>query len=81
MIRIAASALLTALISALALAAPTCLAAEGLVTIVSPKGGATLNSKNRNKLVYDAAPGPGADHLHTYVDGEAVAQTRQLKGA
>lgn len=40
----------------------------------------TLNVKNLNELVFNAAPGPDVDHLHVYVDGELVGQTRQLKG-
>ncbi len=81
MMSIRALALFVSLISGSALLAPACLAVEGSVTIVSPRDGATLNSKNQNKLVYDAIPGPNGDHLHIYLDGKLIAQTRQLKGS
>lgn len=80
MISVRALAFFVALTSGSTLLAPASLAAEGLVTIVSPMDGATLNAKNQNKLVYDAVPGPHGDHLHVYVDGEQIGETRQLKG-
>ncbi len=80
MISIRALALFVVLISGSVLWAPVCLAAEGSVIIVSPKDGVTLNAKNQNKLVYDAVPGPDGDHLHVYVDGKQIGETRQLKG-
>ncbi|MEO6960086.1 MAG: hypothetical protein ABI081_08905 [Burkholderiaceae bacterium] len=64
-----------------ALLPPACLAAEGSVTIISPKDGATLNAKDKNKIVYDIVPGPRGDHVHVYVDDKEVDILRQLKGS
>lgn len=82
MIRKPAFILLAALaISGSALLPPACLAAEGSITITSPKDGATLNAKDKNKIVYNVVPGPKGDHLHVYVDDKEVVQIRQFKGS
>lgn len=56
------------------------LAAEGSVTISSPKDGATLDVMEQNKLSYSVEPGPRGDHVHVYVDGKEVDILRALKG-
>lgn len=61
--------------------APACLAAEGSVTIDSPKDGARLDAMELNKIVYEVVPGPNGDHVHLYVDDKEVAILRQLKGS
>jgi hypothetical protein len=82
MARIPAFILLAALtVPGSALLPPTSLAAEGSVTIISPKDGATLNAKDKNKIVYNIVPGPRGDHVHIYVDDEEVDILRQLKGS
>lgn len=63
------------------LAPVSVLAAEGSVTIVSPKDGAKLDAMAQNKIVYDVVPGPRGDHVHVYVDGKEVGILRQLKGS
>ncbi len=74
-------ALLLALTSGAFLLAPAAMAAEGSVTIESPKDGAKLDAMNQNKLVYAVVPGPGGDHVHVYVDGKEAGILRQLKGS
>lgn len=56
------------------------LAADGLVTIVSPADNAMLDAKAENRINYEIVPGPAGDHSHLYVDGKEVAVLRQLKG-
>ena len=81
MIRMSAIPLFFALMSGSFLLAPTCMAAEGSVTIVSPQDGAKLDVMNQNKIVYDVVPGPKGDHVHVYVDDKEVGILRQLKGS
>ena len=81
MIRLSAATFLVALMSGTCLLAPACLAAEGSVTIESPKDGAKLDAMDQNKLVYEVVPGPGGDHVHVYVDGKEAGILRQLKGS
>lgn len=82
MVRMRALILLAALtVSGSALLPLTSMAAEGSVTIISPKDGATLNAKDKNKIVYNIVPGPRGDHVHVYVDDEEVDILRQLKGS
>lgn len=63
------------------LAGKTVLAQEASVIIVSPADGATLDVMAQNKIEYSVVPGPRGDHVHLYVDGEATAILRQLKGS
>lgn len=42
---------------------------EGIITIISPKNGAVLNSGSNIKLTYDVHLSPSGNHLHIYVDG------------
>ena len=79
--RLPAFTLLLALMSGTFLLAPLAMAAEGSITIESPKDGAKLDAMNQNKLVYAVVPGPGGDHVHVYVDGKEVGILRQLKGS
>lgn len=81
MISFRAIALFAALVSGSALLGVPSLGAEGAVSAASLKDGVTLKVKNPDELVFSAAPGPQVDHLHVYVDGELVGQTRQLKGS
>lgn len=70
-----------ALVSGSALLGPPSLGADLTISAASQKNGVTLKVKNPDELVFSAAPGPQVDHLHVYVDGELVGQTRQLKGS
>ncbi|MEZ5607072.1 MAG: hypothetical protein R3E52_08055 [Burkholderiaceae bacterium] len=79
--RLPAPTLLVALMSGAFLLAPAAMAAEGSVTIESPKDGAKLDAMAQNKLVYSVVPGPNGDHVHVYVDGKEVGILRQLKGS
>lgn len=79
--RLPAFTLLLALMSGAAVLAPAAMAAEGSITIDSPKDGAKLDAMNQNKLVYAVVPGPGGDHVHVYVDGKETGILRQLKGS
>ncbi|MER1941865.1 hypothetical protein ABS755_14310 [Castellaniella sp. FW104-16D08] len=79
MISARALALFVALVSGSTLFVSPSLGATGTIA-ASQKEGVTLKVKNPNELVFSAAPGPEVDHLHVYVDGELVGQTRQLKG-
>lgn len=81
MIRLPTATLLVALMSGAYLLAPAAMAAEGSVTIESPKDGAKLDAMSQNKLVYAVVPGPGGDHVHVYVDGKEAGILRQLKGS
>jgi hypothetical protein len=56
-------------------------AQTGSVKILSPADGAKLDAFNRNHISYEVIPGPGADHVHLYVDGKETAILRQLKGS
>jgi hypothetical protein len=53
---------------------------DGSVTISAPADKSKVGLTGI-KLAYDVAPGPKGDHVNVYVDGEAVAQPRQLKGS
>ena len=79
--RLPAFTLLLALMSGAAWLAPAALAAEGSITIDSPKDGAKLDAMAQNKLVYSVVPGPHGDHVHVYVDGKETGILRQLKGS
>ena len=81
MSRLLAITLLSALMLGTLLLAPVAMAAEGSVTIESPKDGAKLDAMAQNKLVYSVAPGPHGDHVHVYVDGKETGILRQLKGS
>lgn len=70
-----------ALVSGSALLGPPSLGADLTISAASQKNGVALKVKNPDELVFSAAPGPQVDHLHVYVDGELVGQTRQLKGS
>lgn len=81
MVSIRALALFVALASGSALLGSPSLGADRAIAITSQGGGVTLNVKNPNELVFSATPGLDVDHLHVYMDGELVGQTRQLKGS
>jgi len=81
MIRLPVVTLLVALLSSSFFLTPVSMAAEGSVTITSPKDGAKLDVMNQNKIVYDVVPGPKGDHVHVYVDDKEVGILRQLKGS
>ncbi len=57
------------------------IAANGKVTISSPKEGAMVAAGQKIKLSYMADPGYEGNHLHLYVDGQRVDVIRHLKGA
>lgn len=80
MISAQALALFTVLISGSALLGTFSFGADGAVTTVTQQDEVTLFVKSQNQLVFNAVAGPQVDHLHIYVDGELVGQTRQLKG-
>ena len=81
MIRMPAITLFAALVSGSFLMAPACVAAEGSVTIESPKDGAQLDAMKPTQLVYEVMPGPDGNHVHVYVDDKEVGILRQLKGS
>ena len=56
------------------------IAANGKITISSPKEGATVAAGQKIKLSYMADTGYGGDHLHLNVDGQRMDVLRQLKG-
>lgn len=64
----------------LVLACAQAFAADGKITINSPKNGAMVNAQNKVPLSYDAMLGKDGDHLHLYVDGSRVDILRQSKG-
>lgn len=68
------------LVPALALS-PAAPAAEGSVTIASPRDGAKLDARGPHTVSYEVAPGPGGHHVHLYVDGKEIAILRRLKGS
>lgn len=55
-------------------------AADPGIRITAPADGATLDAMDQARLVYEVTPGPGADHVHVYVDGKEVGILRRLKG-
>lgn len=64
--------------SALALLALPAAASTGTAASIPPA--VTLSAGGSDSFSYQASPGPEVDHLHVYVDGEQVGQTRQLQG-
>ncbi|MGS1116529.1 hypothetical protein [Castellaniella sp. UC4442_H9] len=64
--------------SILALLALPAVASSGVVASAPPA--VTLKVAGSDSFSYQASPGPEVDHLHVYVDGEQVGQTRQLHG-
>lgn len=80
MLFIRALTLLVALVSGSVLLGSPSLGAERTIATAPQASGVTLNVKNPNELVFSATPGPDVDHLHVYMDGELMGQTRQLKG-
>ena len=53
---------------------------EGVVTISSPAEGAKVGLSGI-KVAFEVAQAPKADHVHVFVDGEQVAELRQLKAS
>jgi tricorn protease-like protein len=62
------------------LGASYALAAEGKVTISNPMDGATVSSKEKVTLQYQAMAGSPGEHLHLNVDGKRVDVIHQLEG-
>ncbi len=55
-------------------------AAEGSITISSPKNGAMVSSSSKVPLTYSATLSPTGNHWHLNVDGNRVDILRQAKG-
>lgn len=53
---------------------------EASVKIIFPSDGATLMSTAKNKIDFEAIPGPKGDHVHLSIDDKAPIVLRQLKG-
>jgi hypothetical protein len=52
----------------------------GLVTITSPAEGAKVGLSGI-KVAFEVTQAPKGDHVHVFVDGEQVAELRQLKAS
>lgn len=64
---------------AAALGSPS-FAAESGAAVPTAMASVVITVDFQNRIAYDVTPGPQTDHLHVYVDGKLVGQTRQLKG-
>ncbi len=64
----------------LALLVPQLALAQGAITILSPRDGATLSSGMGNKLEYNVKLGPTGNHLHVYVDNQDPIVDRNVSG-
>ena len=51
------------------------------VTILAPKDGAVISSKEDIIIEYEMTPGPLGDHVHFYVDGGNAGLMRKNKGS
>ena len=65
----------------LLLAIPATSLGQGRVLITAPLNGATLDSLDENRLLYEVEPGPRGDHVHVYIDDREVGILRKLKGS
>lgn len=81
MIPMPAITFFSAFVSGSLLLASASVAAEGSVTIESPKDGARLEATKQSQLVYEVMSVPSGSHVHVYVDDKEVGILRQLKGS
>jgi len=63
------------------LVVPALAAEEAYVKITAPADGATLDSMEPTRLVYEVRPGAKGHHVHVFVDGREVGILRQLQGS
>lgn len=72
---------LSSLTLGLLLSIPATSFGQGKVMITAPLNGATLDSLDENRLVYEVEPGPRGDHVHVYLDNREIGILRKLKGS
>lgn len=62
------------------LLAPPVFAADGSISILSPKDGATVMGSAQNALEFNLKQSPQGHHLHVYVDDNKPIIVRQVTG-